>query len=100
MRYAGLTLTRIAPIFAVAYCVIVHRALFGPQMPIRSPFSMPAASRPRATTSTSRSNSRQVQRVPVANSTIASRSGKRATVRSRLAPIVSSRSAGSVSPRA
>ena len=50
-------LTRIAPIFAVAYWTMVHSAQFGAQMPTRSPFSMPAATRPRAATSTSRFSS-------------------------------------------
>ena len=80
MRYAGLTLTRIAPIFAVAYCVIVHSAQFGDHMPTRSPLVMPARTRPMASASTSRFSSAQVQRRPVANSTSASRSAYAATV--------------------
>ena len=43
-------------------------------MPTRSPFSMPAAIRPRASASTSRSSSAQVHRRPLATSTSASRS--------------------------
>ena len=37
VRYAGLMLTRITPILAVAYCTSTHSALFGLQMPTRSP---------------------------------------------------------------
>jgi len=48
-------LTRMAPILAVAYWVIVHSAQFGAQMPTRSPLTMPRAINPRATTSTSSS---------------------------------------------
>ena len=57
MRYDGLTLTRIAPTFAVAYWAIVHSAQLGAQTPTRSPFAMPAPIRPRASASTSRSSS-------------------------------------------
>jgi hypothetical protein len=42
-----------APIFAIAYCVTVHCAQLGAQMPTRSPFSIPIAIKPRATTSIS-----------------------------------------------
>ena len=91
-------LTRIAPIFAVAYCRIVHSAQFGAQIPTRSPFSIPPAISPHATTSTSRSNSAYVHRRPVATSTSASRSPYVATVRSRLAPIVSPSNGTSVTP--
>ena len=47
-RYAGLMLTRMAPTFAAAYCVITHSAAFGLQMPTRSPRSTPSASSARA----------------------------------------------------
>ena len=50
-------LTRIAPILAVAYWTIVHSAQFGAQIPTRSPFSMPRAIKPRATTLISASSS-------------------------------------------
>jgi hypothetical protein len=46
-------LTRIAPIFADAYCTIVHSAQLGAQMPTRSPRSTPKASKPLATRSIS-----------------------------------------------
>ncbi len=49
--------TRIAPILAVAYWVNVHSAQFGAQMPTRSPLVIPAASRPRASASTSAASS-------------------------------------------
>ena len=42
-RYAGLTLTRIAPMRAVAYCVTTHSQRLGAQMPTRSPLAMPRA---------------------------------------------------------
>src|SRR6476659_6558774 len=61
-------LTRIAPIFAVANWTMVHSAQFGAQMPTRSPFSMPAATKPQAATSTSRFSSAQVHRVPCSTS--------------------------------
>ena len=64
----------------------------------RSPFCTPAPISPRATASTSASSCAHVQRRPVAHSTSASRSAYDATVRARLAPIVSSSSAGTVSP--
>ena len=44
--------TRIAPAFAVAYWVSTHSAQFGAQIATRSPASIPAASRPRASAST------------------------------------------------
>jgi hypothetical protein len=50
-------LTSTTPAFAVAYCTKAHSTRFGLQMPIRSPVSKPAASRARATRSTSASNS-------------------------------------------
>src|SRR5262245_50412324 len=93
-------LTRTAPILAVANWVIVHSAQFGDQIPTRSLLPIPARIRPIASASTSRSSSVQVQRRPLANSTSASRSGYAATVRSKFAPIVSSRSGTSVSPAA
>ena len=43
--------------FAVAYCTSTHSGQFGAQMPTRSPFATPSASRPRATASTSASSS-------------------------------------------
>ena len=49
--------TRMAPTFAVAYWTSVHCAQFGAQMPTRSPLAMPAARRPRASSSTSRLSS-------------------------------------------
>jgi hypothetical protein len=57
VRYAGLMLTRIAPIFAVANCTRIHSTQFGAQMPTRSPFSMPAASSPQAMALTASSSS-------------------------------------------
>jgi integrase len=53
ITHTGLTLTRIAPTFAAAYCTSVHSAQFGAQMPIRSPLAMSAASSARASRSTS-----------------------------------------------
>ncbi len=57
VRYAGLMFTRIAPILAVAYWVMVHSAQFGAQMPTRSPLPMPIPSRPSASASTSAASS-------------------------------------------
>jgi hypothetical protein len=48
--------TRIAPAFAVAYWVRTHSTPLGAQMPTRSPASMPAAIRPRASASTALSS--------------------------------------------
>ena len=45
-------LTSTAPTLAVAYCKITHSALFGDQIPTRSPASTPNPSRPLATSST------------------------------------------------
>ncbi len=45
---AGLTLTRTAPIRAVAYWTRIHSAQFGAQMPTRSPLPMPATISPNA----------------------------------------------------
>ena len=84
----------------MAYWASAHSAQFGAQIPTRSPSSRPAATSPRASASTSRSSSAQVQRRPLATSTSASRSGRAATVLSKLAPIVSSSSGGSSSPAA
>ena len=81
-------LTRIAPTLAVAYWVSTHSAQFGAQMPTRSPLPMPAPTSPRASRSTSAPSSAYVIRMPVARSTSASRSGNRATVASRLSPMV------------
>src|SRR3546814_10600688 len=61
-------LTRIAPIRAAANWVMVHCAQFGAQIPTRSPTSTPAAISALASRSTSASNSRQVQRDPLATS--------------------------------
>src|SRR5436190_9800824 len=83
--------TRITPARAVAYCVSTHSAQLGLQMPTRSPRSRPRAIRPRATRSTAPSNSAYDMRTPWWRDTIASASGTRATVRARLAPIVSPR---------
>ena len=49
-------LTRMAPTLAVAYWRVTHSALFGDQMPTRSPGSTPRASSPRATSSTAAEN--------------------------------------------
>ena len=57
MRYDGLTLTRIAPILALAYCVIVHSAQFGAQIPTRSPLAMPGGDQAPGQAFTSRSSS-------------------------------------------
>src|SRR5262249_31658380 len=86
---AGLTLTRMIPAFAVAYWTNAHSAQFGLQMPTRSPGAMPAAMNARPARSTSAANSAYVYRSPWWTDTSASRSPKRATVRSRLPPIVS-----------
>ena len=51
--YAGLMVTRIAPIFAVAYWVISHSGQFGAQIPTRSPLPIPTTSSPCAIASTS-----------------------------------------------
>src|SRR6476660_3740433 len=91
-------LTRIAPIFAVAYCTTVHWAQFGAQIPTRSPVATPVARSARASPSTSAANSAYVQRIPWATSTRASRSPTRATVASRLSGMVCSSSGTSVSP--
>ena len=56
VRYAGLMLTRITPIRAVAYCISTHSARFGAQIPTRSPFFTPRTSRPRATFEVSSQN--------------------------------------------
>ena len=99
MRYAGLTLTRIAPIFAVAYWVERPLGAVGRPHADAVALADPGARSGRcASASTSRSSSAQVQRRPVANSTSASRSGWAATVRSKLSPIVCSSSGGSSSP--
>ena len=45
-----------APIRAVAYCTTTHSALFGLQMPTRSPGSIPAAMSARANSSTASSS--------------------------------------------
>ena len=45
-------LTSTAPTLAVAYWRVAHSALFGDQIPTRSPHSTPSASRPLATSST------------------------------------------------
>ena len=50
--------TRISPALAVANCVTTHSALFGDQMPIRSPGSRPSATRPAAKASTFSPSSR------------------------------------------
>ena len=80
--------TSTAPTFAVAYWTRTHSAQFGAQMPTRSPASIPAASRPRASRFTAASSSAYDIRIPWWRLTSASRSGKRATVRSRSAPMV------------
>ncbi len=98
VRYAGLMLTRIAPILAVANWVIVHSAQLGDQMPTRSPLVIPARTSPIASPSTAASSSDQVHRRPVANSTSASPSGCARTVASKASPIVVSSSGGSSSP--
>ena len=46
--YAGLMLTRIAPMRAVANCVTTHSHRLGDQIPTRSPFPIPAAMSARA----------------------------------------------------
>src|SRR5690606_13026618 len=88
-RYAGLMLTMIAPMRAVAYCTKTHSGQLTAQMPTRSPVVTPLASSPRATSSTAAPNSAYVQRRPEGTSTRASRSGQAATARARLAPMVS-----------
>ena len=82
-------LTRIAPIFAVAYCSRTHSGQLGDQMPTRSPAAIPAAIRPLASASASAFSCAYVQRWPLGTSTSASRPPKAAAVASRLAPIVS-----------
>ena len=51
-------LTRISPAFAVANCVTTHSALFGDQMPMRSPGFSPSATSPAANASTFSASSR------------------------------------------
>jgi hypothetical protein len=51
-------LTRMAPIFAVAYWRNVHSARFGDQIPTRSPLPMPCATSPSASALTSPASSR------------------------------------------
>src|SRR6185312_16118053 len=93
-------LTRMTPSFAVAYCTSVHSATLGAQIPTRSPFPRPAASRPSATVSTSSRIWAYVQRRPLGTSTIASWSGWAATTRSKLSPMVSPSSGTSDVPEA
>ena len=93
-------MTRIAPIFAVAYWISTHSAQLGAQMPTRSPLAIPVASSPRATSFTAASSSAYVQRRPVATSTSASRSAYRAAARSRFSPIVSPSSGTAETPDA
>ena len=59
---------------------IVHSGQLGAQIPTRSPFWMPLAIKPPATTSVSVSNSAYVQRLPDDTSTRASLSGYRTAV--------------------
>ena len=92
-------LTRIAPMRAVANCVSSHSLRFGDQMPTQSPFAMPSAARPAASTSISCANSRHVQRTCCSRNTTAGRSGKRPAVSSRNRPIVASESGTPASPR-
>ena len=91
-------LTRIAPTRAVANCTTTHSAQFGAQMPTRSPFSTPAASRPRAHRSTWASSSAYVQRTPCARETSASRAPCSETIAFHISPIVSPRSGTSETP--
>jgi hypothetical protein len=77
------------PAFAVAYWVSTHSAQLGAQMPSRSPLASPAASSPRASASTCSFSAAYVSRTSWWRTTSASRSPKRATVRSRFSPIVS-----------
>ena len=67
-------LTRISPALAVANWVTTHSALFGDQMPIRSPGSSPSATSPAAKASTRSPSSRQLQRICWWRTTSASRS--------------------------
>ena len=83
-------LTRIAPIFAVAYCTITHSTQLGAQIPTRSPVRIPARSSPPAAASHGRVELR------VASGftswwrlTSAGRSANRAAVRWKWSPIVS-----------
>ena len=63
-RYAGLMVTRIRPALAAANWVSAHSALFGDQMPIRSPRSSPSAINPAASASAFAFSSPNVQRTP------------------------------------
>src|SRR6185437_5620987 len=81
--------TRIAPIFAVAYWVNSHSAQFGAQIPTRSPLPIPAPSSPCASASISSCSCAYVHRRWLAQSISASRLGQRVAARSKLSPIVS-----------
>ncbi|CAM5364405.1 hypothetical protein SANTM175S_11066 [Streptomyces antimycoticus] len=56
-RYAGLILTMMAPMRAVAYCNSTHSGQLMAQMPTRSPLATPLAISPSATSSTDLPNS-------------------------------------------
>jgi hypothetical protein len=94
-----LTVTRIAPIRAVAYCTTIHSARFGDQMPTRSPGTTPRSSSPLATLSTWEQSSSYVRRTSCSRETTASLEPKRRLVDVRVWPIVCSVSAGSAGPR-
>src|SRR5450759_174287 len=83
VRYAGLMLTRIAPIAAVAYWTTTHSYRLGDHIPTRSPFLTPRAMRPRATTSHASTSSRYVERRSWRAATSASLSPNRDAVRLR-----------------
>ncbi len=67
--------TNTSPARAAPNIVNTHSAQFGAQMPMRSPGLSPQATSPRATRSTSRSNSANVNRVDWNGTTSAKRSG-------------------------
>ena len=69
---------------AVAYWTSTHSALFGLQMPTRSPGSIPAAMSALASSSTAASSCAYVRRTSWKGTTSASWSGKRAAVRGQV----------------
>ena len=81
-------LTRISPALAVANWVTTHSALFGDQIPIRSPRLRPSAKRPLAKASTLCFSSRQLQRICWWRTIKASRSAYRSAIWSKYPPIV------------
>src|SRR5689334_24612571 len=90
--------TMTAPMRWIASPAITHSAMFGAQMPMRSPGSTPDASSAAAARSTSVASCANVRRR--SPSTRASRAPKRSTARSSAAGIVGGVSSGPVSTNA